>query len=82
MSALVSVTEKEFHILASDAMDAWMSGRYEHAIVLDELARKFNRALATATRFRNGYSFSRFLDVPIESPLEAAGMRTKQVKTT
>lgn len=77
-----SVTEKDFTAVGHAAMELWKAGDQVTAIVLDELARKINGALSAASskawRVLGGnYGLKR---PPIESPLEAAGMRPKQVK--
>lgn len=79
----ISITEREFHQLASAAMKLWAMGNRTEAVVVDEVARRANRALSVA-RLRRDLGpliFSRTAyGPPPESPLEAAGLRPKRVR--
>ena len=72
----VNTSEKDFLVVSHFALEAWEKGDKKNAIVLDELARRINRAITIASAFRFGPTNAPpGTGLHIESPLEAAGLR-------
>jgi aspartate/tyrosine/aromatic aminotransferase len=59
----ISITEKDFAVLANAAVEAFMNGDKEDAEALDKIARKMNAALSSGTASKAAGIFSRSRNV-------------------